>query len=116
MPKYEYACKVCADQFEVTQGFTDDPLIVCAKCGGELRKVFGSIGITFKGSGFYRNDSKASTTSTRTSSLGESTTASPNNGAAAESTTTPASVTPAPAPAPTPATPAPSPASKADGN
>ena len=65
MPTYEYLCKVCGKNFEVVQAFTDDPLTACTFCGGQVRKVFGSIGITFKGSGFYRNDSKASSTSTR---------------------------------------------------
>ncbi|MDA8262298.1 MAG: FmdB family transcriptional regulator [Actinomycetota bacterium] len=65
MPKYEYVCKSCQHNFEVVQSFADDPLTVCDQCGGELRKVFGSIGITFKGSGFYRNDSRSSSSSTR---------------------------------------------------
>ena len=59
MPTYEYRCKECGDELEVVQSFTDDPLTTCEKCGGPLRKVFGSIGVTFKGSGFYRTDSRA---------------------------------------------------------
>ena len=59
MPTYEYACKSCGEHLEVVQSFKDDPLTECPKCGGPLRKVFGSIGITFKGSGFYRTDSRA---------------------------------------------------------
>ena len=59
MPTYEYACKECGEHVEVQQSFTDDPLTTCEKCGGPLRKVFGSIGVTFKGSGFYRTDSRA---------------------------------------------------------
>jgi putative FmdB family regulatory protein len=58
MPTYEYACKACGEHLEVVQSFKDDPLTACPKCGGELRKVFGAIGIAFKGSGFYRNDSR----------------------------------------------------------
>jgi len=58
MPTYEYACKSCGEHLEVVQSFTDDPLSECPNCGGELRKVFGAIGIAFKGSGFYRNDSR----------------------------------------------------------
>ena len=58
MPKYEYACKSCGEHLEVVQSFTDDALTVCPSCGGPLRKVFGSIGIAFKGSGFYRTDNR----------------------------------------------------------
>ncbi len=58
MPKYEYACKSCGEHLEVVQSFKDDPLTECPACGGPLRKVFGSIGITFKGSGFYRTDNR----------------------------------------------------------
>ena len=54
MPTYEYACKSCGEHLEVVQSFKDDPLTVCSACGGPLRKVFGSIGIVFKGSGFYK--------------------------------------------------------------
>ena len=54
MPTYEYVCKSCGDGFEVTQAFTDTPLTICDECGGPLRKVYGSIGIVFKGGGFYR--------------------------------------------------------------
>jgi len=59
MPVYEYACKSCGEHVEVAQSFKDDPLTTCPACGGALRKVFGSIGIAFKGSGFYRTDSRA---------------------------------------------------------
>jgi putative FmdB family regulatory protein len=58
MPTYEYACKACDEHLEVVQSFKDDPLTECPNCGGQLRKVFGAIGIAFKGSGFYRNDSR----------------------------------------------------------
>lgn len=60
MPTYEYACRACGEHLEVVQSFKDDPLTECPSCGGELRKVFGAIGIAFKGSGFYRNDSRES--------------------------------------------------------
>ncbi len=72
MPRYEYACRSCQHNFEVVQSFTDDPLTVCERCGGELRKVFGSIGITFKGSGFYRNDARSSSSSSRPAASTES--------------------------------------------
>src|SRR2546421_4704386 len=69
MPTYEYACKSCGQHLEVVQSFKDDSLTTCAVCGGPLRKVFGSIGIAFKGSGFYRNDSRpAASSSEKTSS------------------------------------------------
>ena len=58
MPTYEYACKKCGEHLEVVQSFSDDPLKKCPQCRGELRKVFGNIGITFKGSGFYKTDSR----------------------------------------------------------
>lgn len=58
MPTYEYACKTCGEHLEVVQSFSEDPLTVCPNCGGELRKVFGSVGIVFKGSGFYKTDSR----------------------------------------------------------
>ena len=58
MPTYEYACKNCDEHLEIVQSFKDDPLTTCPNCGGELRKVFGSIGIAFKGSGFYKTDSR----------------------------------------------------------
>jgi putative FmdB family regulatory protein len=60
VPTYEYACKQCGEHLEVVQKFTDEPLTTCPACEGPLRKVFGSIGISFKGSGFYKNDSRAS--------------------------------------------------------
>lgn len=61
MPTYEYRCKECGEHLEVVQSFTDDALTDCPSCGaeGQLRKVFGNIGITFKGSGFYKNDSRS---------------------------------------------------------
>lgn len=58
MPVYEYACKACGTHVEVAQSFKDEPLTSCENCGGPLRKVFGSIGVVLKGSGFYRNDSR----------------------------------------------------------
>lgn len=63
MPTYQYACTECADQLEVVQRFSDDPLTVCGACGGKLRKVFSPVGIVFKGSGFYRNDSRSGSVS-----------------------------------------------------
>jgi putative FmdB family regulatory protein len=58
VPTYQYACTDCGDRSEVVQRFTDDPLTVCSACGGKLRKIFSAVGIVFKGSGFYRTDSR----------------------------------------------------------
>lgn len=59
MPTYAYACTVCGHQFEIQQSFTDESLTVCPECSGRLRKLFSSVGVVFKGSGFYRNDARA---------------------------------------------------------
>ena len=58
MPTYQYQCTECAEPLEAHQSFTDDALTVCPDCGGRLRKVFNAVGVVFKGSGFYRNDSR----------------------------------------------------------
>jgi putative FmdB family regulatory protein len=60
LPTYQYTCTDCGEPVEAVQKFTDDPLSVCAACGGRLRKVFSPVGIVFKGSGFYRTDSRNS--------------------------------------------------------
>src|SRR5690349_2368155 len=97
MPTYEYRCKDCGEELEVVQSFTDDALTECPNCGGTLRKVFGNIGVTFKGSGFYRNDhgstskpaakkeSESSTTSDSTSSSGDGSTKSDSSTSTSES-------------------------------
>jgi putative FmdB family regulatory protein len=58
VPTYQYACTACGHQLEAVQSFTDDPLSECPACAGRLRKLFSAVGIVFKGSGFYRNDSR----------------------------------------------------------
>jgi putative FmdB family regulatory protein len=63
MPTYEYECQQCHERVEAVQKFTDAALTVCPLCEGELRKVFSAVGIVFKGSGFYKNDSRNSTAS-----------------------------------------------------
>ena len=60
MPTYSYACTECDDRFDAVQAFTEDALTTCAKCAGRLRKLFNSVGVVFKGSGFYRTDSRDS--------------------------------------------------------
>ena len=72
LPTYQYACTECGHAFEQFQSFTDDALTVCPECEGRLRKVFNAVGVVFKGSGFYRTDSRtdgksATTTSSSTS-------------------------------------------------
>ena len=59
MPTYQYACTECGHAFDQVQAFTDDALTTCPECSGRLRKVFNAVGVVFKGSGFYRNDSRA---------------------------------------------------------
>lgn len=59
MPTYAYACTSCGHQFDAVQSFSDDALTVCGECGGALRKQYGTIGVTFNGSGFYRTDSRS---------------------------------------------------------
>ena len=74
MPTYEYACKACAERLEVVQSFSDAPLTECPACGGQLRKVFQPVGIAFKGSGFYKTDSRSSSSkSSSSSSSGDAT-------------------------------------------
>ena len=70
MPTYQYRCTTCDNQFEVRQSFTDDPISACVVegCDGEVKKVFGNVGIAFKGSGFYKNDSRSSSKQSDSSS------------------------------------------------
>jgi putative FmdB family regulatory protein len=62
VPTYQYTCTECGEPLETVQKFSDEPLAVCPACGGRLRKVFSPVGIVFKGSGFYRTDSRKSAT------------------------------------------------------
>ena len=68
MPTYQYVCTECGGQLEAVQKFTDDPLTVHDACGGRLRKVFSPVGIVFKGSGFYRTDSRNGSSAAKSSS------------------------------------------------
>ncbi|UQX12127.1 FmdB family zinc ribbon protein [Candidatus Mycobacterium methanotrophicum] len=91
MPTYSYTCTECDDRFDVVQAFTDDTLTTCEKCSGRLRKLFKSVGVVFKGSGFYRTDSreraksstngsaKADSSSTATSSSSDRPSSSENS-------------------------------------
>lgn len=72
MPTYSYQCTQCDDRFDIVQAFTDDALTTCERCSGRLRKLFNSVGVVFKGSGFYRTDSRESGKKTNGSSSAES--------------------------------------------
>ncbi len=72
MPTYEYRCKDCGHEFETVQSFSDDALTECPQCHGPLRKVFGNVGISFKGSGFYKNDHGSKSKATSSASTGSS--------------------------------------------
>ena len=66
MPTYSYACTACDNKFDVVQSFSDNSLTECPQCSGKLRKLFNSVGIVFKGSGFYRTDSRSGSTASET--------------------------------------------------
>ena len=70
MPTYQYACKepACGHRFEAVQSFSDDPIAICPVCEGQVRKVFSAVGVVFKGSGFYRTDSRENAKSSNGSS------------------------------------------------
>jgi putative FmdB family regulatory protein len=70
VPTYQYQCTQCGEGLEAVQKFTDDPLTECPTCSGRLRKVFNSVGIVFKGSGFYRTDSRSGGASSTVSAKG----------------------------------------------
>lgn len=76
MPTYSYACTECDNRFDAVQAFSDDALTTCEKCSGRLRKLFGSVGVVFKGSGFYRNDSRESAKSSSNGSAKSSSSSS----------------------------------------
>ena len=73
MPTYQYSCTECGHFFEAVQSFSEDSLTVCPECSGRLRKVYNAVGVVFKGSGFYRTDSRASSSEGASSSTTEST-------------------------------------------
>ncbi|MCZ9338558.1 FmdB family transcriptional regulator, partial [Streptomyces sp. TRM76130] len=72
MPTYQYQCTECGEGLEAVQKFTDDALTECPACDGRLKKVFSAVGIVFKGSGFYRNDSRGSSSSSSPASAAKS--------------------------------------------
>ncbi|MER0446286.1 FmdB family zinc ribbon protein [Streptomyces sp. NPDC006711] len=88
MPTYQYQCTECGEGLEAVQKFTDDALTVCPNCDGRLKKVFSAVGIVFKGSGFYRNDSRGSSSSSSpaSSSASKTSTSSSSDSKPAAST------------------------------
>lgn len=94
MPTYAYTCTECGHAFDIHQSFSDAALTECPACGGRLRKVFSSVGVVFKGSGFYRNDSR-STTSSSTAASSTSSTSSSSSSSASSSSASTTSSTPA---------------------
>lgn len=105
MPTYVYACKNCGHGFEQHQSFSDDALVTCPQCGeNTLRKVFNSVGIVFKGSGFYKTDSRSTTAGSGTVAAGDAapspsseTASAPDAGATASASALPAGAAAAPA-------------------
>ncbi|MFI0262949.1 FmdB family zinc ribbon protein [Streptomyces sp. NPDC017056] len=85
MPTYQYQCTACGEGLEAVQKFTDDALTECPACQGRLKKVFSAVGIVFKGSGFYRNDSRGSSSSSTPASSSSSTSASSSTGSSSSS-------------------------------
>jgi putative FmdB family regulatory protein len=71
LPTYQYACTACGHQLEAVQSFADEPLVECPACEGKLRKLFSAVGIVFKGSGFYRTDSRAGSGASPTASTSD---------------------------------------------
>lgn len=99
MPTYQYACKECGHRFEAVQSFSDASLTECPECTGPLRKLYGAVGVIFKGSGFYRTDSRSSSSSSSSksstsssssssSSSGESKSSSASSSSSSSGTTT----------------------------
>ncbi|MFS8104163.1 FmdB family transcriptional regulator [Lentzea alba] len=94
MPTYQYACTACEHRFEAVQSFSDASLTECPECSGKLRKLFGAVGVVFKGSGFYRTDSRSgaskSTSSSTTTSTPATTSSSSSSSDSKPSTSAPA--------------------------
>ncbi|MDQ0379075.1 FmdB family zinc ribbon protein [Amycolatopsis thermophila] len=96
MPTYQYACKECGHRFEAVQSFSDASLTQCPECTGPLRKLYGAVGVIFKGSGFYRTDSRSSSsssTSSSSSSSSSSTSSESKSGSSASSSSSSSSGT-----------------------
>jgi putative FmdB family regulatory protein len=85
VPTYSYACTECDNRFDAVQAFTEDALTSCPECSGRLRKLFNSVGVVFKGSGFYRNDSRDSSKNTKTESSSSSSSSSEKSSSSSDS-------------------------------
>jgi putative FmdB family regulatory protein len=90
VPTYQYACTACGHQLEAVQSFAEDPLTECPACAGRLRKLYSSVGIVFKGSGFYRTDSRGKTGEAKESSKTETKSDSKTDSTATKSESKPA--------------------------
>ncbi|MET7757009.1 FmdB family zinc ribbon protein [Streptomyces sp. NPDC005389] len=93
MPTYQYQCTECGEGLEAVQKFTDDALTECPQCKGRLKKVFSAVGIVFKGSGFYRNDSRGSSSSSSPAASKSSTPSSSTSASSSTSDAKPAAST-----------------------
>lgn len=91
MPTYSYACKQCGHRFDAVQSFADAALTECPECGGEVRKQYGSIGVTFNGSGFYRTDSRGTSSNGSSSTSGGSSSSSSTSSKSETKTSAPSS-------------------------
>ncbi|MBM9505083.1 FmdB family zinc ribbon protein [Actinacidiphila acididurans] len=89
MPTYQYQCTQCGEGLEAVQKFTDDALTECPNCGGRLRKVFSAVGVVFKGSGFYRTDSRGSSSSSAPAGKGSGSSDSKSSDSGSSSSSTP---------------------------
>ncbi|MER5890026.1 FmdB family zinc ribbon protein [Streptomyces sp. NPDC001941] len=97
MPTYQYQCTECGEGLEAVQKFTDDALTECPNCKGRLKKVFSAVGIVFKGSGFYRNDSRGSSSSSTPASSGSSSSSTSSSSTSSTSSSSSSSTTSKPA-------------------
>ncbi len=88
VPTYQYQCTECGEALEVQQSFSDPSLTECPRCQGRLRKVFNAVGVVFKGSGFYKTDSRSSSTSSDTGSSSSSSSTSSDSGSSSSTSST----------------------------
>lgn len=97
MPTYSYACTECDNRFDAVQAFSDDALTECPKCHGRLRKLFGSVGVVFKGSGFYRTDNRDSNSSSTAAAPAKSESSSSSSDSSSSSSSSSSTTSAAPA-------------------
>lgn len=97
MPTYSYACTECDNRFDAVQAFSDDALTECPKCHGRLRKLFGSVGVVFKGSGFYRTDNRDSKSSSTAAAPAKSESSSSSSDSSSSSSSSSSTKSSAPA-------------------